>query len=116
VRGGIGLMDCTKCQSLIEGFLKHSLSTAEEDEFIRHVKGCPECYEELEVYHMVNTVVSELDSGEGEKETDYKVSLARMLNRADTQKRRRRFVKYIFYLIVLTLLIVIYFLITEILA
>ncbi|MCR5829687.1 MAG: zf-HC2 domain-containing protein [Lachnospiraceae bacterium] len=108
-------MDCTKCQSLIEGFLKQSLSAAETEEFIRHVKGCPECYGELEVYHMVNSVVSELDSGEEGNDTDYKASLERMLNRVGTKKRRRRFARYFIFAVVITLLIVIYFLLSGML-
>ncbi len=107
-------MDCMKCQSLIESFLKQSLTPAENDEFIRHVKGCPECYGELEVYHMVNTVVSQLDSGEEEEDIDYKDSLARMLNRAGTHKRRIRVAKYIFMTAIVTILIIIYFLIRGI--
>lgn len=103
-------MDCTKCQLMIEGFLKQSLAPAESDEFISHVKSCPECYGELEVYHMVNTVVSQLDSGDEEEDIDYKASLARMLVRAGTQKRRRRFVKYVLITIVVTLIIAIWFL------
>ena len=104
-------MDCTKCQSLIESFLKQSLSSTESDEFITHVKGCSECYGELEVYHMVNSVVSQLDSGNEEDDVDYKASLARMLTRAGTQNRRRRFVKYVFLTVLVTIFVVIWFLI-----
>ncbi len=107
-------MDCTKCQSLIEGFLKQSLSSSENEEFIRHVKGCSECYGELEVYHMVHTVVSQLDSGDGEEDIDYKGSLERMLNRAGTHKRRIRVARYIFVTAVMTMLTIIYFLIRGI--
>ena len=107
-------MDCTKCQWLIESFLKQSLTPVENEEFIRHVKGCSDCYGELEVYHMVNTVVTQLDSGSEEEDIDYKETLARMLSRADTQKRRRRFARYVFITVVVTLLIIIYFLIRGI--
>ena len=99
---------------LIESFLKQSLTPVENEEFIRHVKGCSDCYGELEVYHMVNTVVTQLDSGSEEEDIDYKETLARMLSRADTQKRRRRFARYVFITVVVTLLIIIYFLIRGI--
>jgi len=107
-------MDCTKCQSLIEDFLKQSLTPTESEEFIRHVKNCPDCYGELEVYHMVYSVVSELDSGDESEDVDYRESLARMLSRVGTHKRRIRVAKYIFITVGITLLIIIIFFIKGI--
>ncbi len=107
-------MDCLRCQSLIESFLKQSLPPSESDEFIGHVKNCPDCYGELEVYHIVNSVVTQLDSGSEDEDIDYKASLRRMLERAGTQKRRRRFARYVFMTILATLLVIIYFLVRGI--
>jgi len=82
-------MDCRRCQSLIEAFLRRSLEPDENDEFVRHVKSCPDCRGELEVYYTVSTVVAQLDSDAEDENIDYKESLDRMLVRRGTSKKKK---------------------------
>lgn len=86
-------MDCSKCQSMIEDFLHGNLPISERDEFVKHVRTCSVCMEELEVYHIVNSVVSQLD-GDTDENIDYRAELGRMMTRSEGSYRFRRFLKF----------------------
>lgn len=86
-------MNCGKCQSLIENFLRGELTISERDDFVKHVRNCSVCMEELEVYHIVNCVVSQLDSETEDENIDYHATLNRMMTRSEGSYKRRRFLK-----------------------
>lgn len=54
-------MDCLNAQRLITPFIKDELSMTELEGFLAHVKECPECREELEVYYALLTAIKLLD-------------------------------------------------------
>lgn len=55
-------MDCQTAQSLIQKYIARTLTMDELDAFIRHVKSCPECYDELKTYFIVSTALQHLDA------------------------------------------------------
>ncbi len=58
-------MECKHVQSLIPQYLADELESRELEAFIRHVETCPECYDELETYFMLNRALKFLDDENG---------------------------------------------------
>ena len=46
-------MTCRQCEQKISAFIEDRLDVKTTREMLNHIKGCPECYEELEVQLMV---------------------------------------------------------------
>ncbi|MCD8249124.1 MAG: zf-HC2 domain-containing protein [Lachnospiraceae bacterium] len=63
-------MNCKQVQRLLVPYINGDLEEREEDEFVRHVRHCSECYEELEVYSTVFAGIRQLDGDE--EKVDYR--------------------------------------------
>jgi hypothetical protein len=46
-------MKCEEALMKIDAYMNESLSPREMEEFLEHVKNCPECYDELEIYFTI---------------------------------------------------------------
>lgn len=46
-------------------YINHQLDEKELEQFLKHVKDCPACREELEIYYTVSVGLMRLDSGNG---------------------------------------------------
>ena len=71
--------DCVKYQSMVESFLAGKLSGYDRQDFIEHVKNCKTCHEELEIYHVIFSVIEELDNDSGRETSNYMASLEKKL-------------------------------------
>ena len=71
--------ECLKYQSMVESFLEGKLSGYERQGFIEHVKECKTCHEELEIYHVIFSVIEELNDDSGKETSNYMESLERKL-------------------------------------
>lgn len=85
-------MDCIKAQSMIEPFLRRELNASDKERFIAHVRECSECFDELEIYHLVYSIVDKLDDEE-ELDTDFKKALEKNLNRSQSSAKRVHIIK-----------------------
>lgn len=47
-------MKCEEVLSRIDAYINDTLSYKEMEEFLEHIKGCPECYDELETYYTIS--------------------------------------------------------------
>ncbi len=54
-------MNCKEAQRLLVPYINGDLDEKEEEQFVHHVRHCPECYEELEVYATVFAGIRQLD-------------------------------------------------------
>ena len=63
-------MNCKEIQRLLVPYINGELQEREEGAFVRHVRHCPECYEELEVYATVFAGIRQLDGAE--EKIDYR--------------------------------------------
>lgn len=63
---GANSMNCREAQCLLVPYINGDLKEKEEDEFVRHIRQCPECYEELEVYATVFAGIRQLDGKDDE--------------------------------------------------
>ena len=57
-------MDCKTAQKMIEPYIKKTLNIKETEKFFKHLKICPECREELEIYLSVYLALQTLDERE----------------------------------------------------
>jgi len=81
---------CSKIQGEIEAFLADKLNGVERQEFVDHVRGCKLCRDELEVYHVIHSVVNQLDNNTTEEDQDYIKSLEKKLNDSDNAGKKWR--------------------------
>ncbi len=54
-------MKCHDAQMMISGFIEERLTDQEMEEFLDHIAGCRDCFDELEVYYMITTGLMQLD-------------------------------------------------------
>lgn len=99
-------MDCTKVQSMIEPFLKNELNDSDKDFFISHVRSCKACMDELEVYHVVYSVVDQLDNDTEDENVDYMATLEHKLTRQETKVKRRKVYRQIAISMILVIILV----------
>lgn len=67
-------MNCQSAQSMVLNFINNKLDKEETKEFIDHVRGCKDCWEELEIYYVMLIGLKQLDEGE-EMVADFKEKL-----------------------------------------
>ena len=59
-------MNCRETQQMIYRYLNNDLDEKELQAFLDHVRECPSCYEELEIYYSVQEAIEYLeDDGRG---------------------------------------------------
>lgn len=83
-------MNCLEAQSKIMAFIENKLPDDELREFIKHVRSCKNCYEELDIYYTLIVGMKQLDESDNIS-NDFKNALDRHLdeemNRLTTVKR-----------------------------
>lgn len=72
-------MTCLEAQTKIMAFIDNKLTGDELSEFVKHVKNCKNCSEELEIYYTLLVGMKQLDNNE-ELSTDFKRDLDRKLD------------------------------------
>lgn len=56
-------MNCKETEKNISAFLHDDLDNKELEQFIEHIKGCPECTEELSIQFLVSEGLERLEAG-----------------------------------------------------
>lgn len=74
-------MNCNECQNSIEDFIKGNLDRKVASSFALHVKGCKECFKELEINYCMQAAIIELTKDE-DATSDFMGKLEAMLNQA----------------------------------
>lgn len=89
-KGQIVDLDCRTAESMVAGYINHTLKTDEMEEFLDHIENCASCYDELETYFIVNKVTQQLDEQEDESVLDFQCLLEQDIrkSRRDIHKRR----------------------------
>lgn len=82
-------MNCKEAQRLLVPYINGELQEKKEEEFVRHVRHCPECYEELEVYATVFAGIRQLDGAE--EKIDYRTLVEDALDNSEEDVRDERF-------------------------
>lgn len=97
-------MKCERALQLIDAYINNELQPKDLEEFLNHIRECPECYDELETFFTINVGIKYLEE---EKLESY--NIPEMLKedlRKKEQYLRKRKKKIIFGITTLTLGIV----------
>lgn len=82
-------MTCLEAQSKIIAYIEHKLDRNEKQEFLKHVKQCKDCKEELNIYYTMIEGMRQLDENEPlskDFEADLEKRMAQELNISRTKK------------------------------
>jgi hypothetical protein len=85
-------MTCLEAQSNIMAFIDKKLPEDKVNDFVRHMKNCPNCSEELEIYYTLIVGTRQLDNNEElskDFDKDLKNELTRVSNKVKKTKRFR---------------------------
>lgn len=82
-------MTCMETQRQIMPFINKELNIEELEDFLSHVKSCPICMEELEVYYVLLTSMKHLDEDK-ELSNDYHKKLMDLLKKSEESIIKRR--------------------------
>lgn len=108
-------MTCLEAQSNIMGFIDKKLPDDKVTEFVRHVKHCPNCMEELEIHYTLIVGMRELDNNK-ELSTNFKKDLENELNKWDNKvKKVKRFKISTFSVVFVGIVIMFFFIYGQIL-
>jgi hypothetical protein len=80
--------ECMEYQSMVEPFLEGKLSGSNRQGFLEHVRRCKVCHEELEIYHVIYSVLDEINTDSGKETTNYMETLERKLGSASKADSR----------------------------
>lgn len=72
-------MNCLEAQSKIVAFIEDKLEGGELLEFVRHIRSCENCAEELEIYYTLLVGMKQLDNDQ-ELSNDFKAQMEEKLN------------------------------------
>ena len=79
VTKGGGFVNCLEAQTKIVAFIDDKLNDEETVEFVKHIRHCENCAEELEIYYTLLVGMKQLDNEES-LSTDFKGDLDNKLN------------------------------------
>ncbi|MGI6011774.1 MAG: anti-sigma factor family protein [Ruminococcus sp.] len=86
-------MNCQKAQDCMKQYLDGTISDYDLEEFTDHIKSCPECYGDLEIYYVMDMAQQYLK--DESKEESYNIcqmlenDMENKLNRMHRKKRLR---------------------------
>lgn len=59
------MISCKEAEKMVMPYIEYQLGERDLEAFLTHVKSCPACREELEIYYTVAVGLKQLDSGTG---------------------------------------------------
>ena len=91
-------MNCLEAQSKIVAFIENKLNDDETVEFVKHIRSCENCSEELEIYYTLLSGIRELDQ-DGAMIRDFRQALSDdMDERCKQREREEKINDYIWYI------------------
>lgn len=94
-------MNCNDFIKIMPKFIDESMDETDYDEFVTHVKECPECKDELEIHYMIQVGLERIENDSGKSfdiPKELENQLIRYEERADILFRREVYKKVIFYI------------------
>lgn len=102
-------MDCERAEKLIQPYVQDKMPENEMEEFITHVRNCPDCYDELETYFIIRQAARYLDDDDRQS-YNLRGLLAQDLREKERriQKKKRRNVFFTVLILVLAVLLIVF--------
>lgn len=86
-------MDCSTAESMVGGYIRHTLNTRDTKNFLDHVKQCSSCYDELETSFIVYRALQQLDEENGDSTLDFRKLLEEDIHKSRRAIFKKRFVQ-----------------------
>lgn len=102
-------MNCLEAQSKIVAFIENKLNDDETVEFVKHIRSCDNCQEELEIYYTLLVGMKELDEDK-ELSSNFKEEMEAKLNLDYRHVKNRRRIKSTFVFLILAGIVTVGFL------
>ncbi|MCR5294292.1 MAG: zf-HC2 domain-containing protein [Lachnospiraceae bacterium] len=92
-------MECKQIKSMVNDYIEGNMTDEECEAFIRHVRQCDSCYEELETYFTIDRVLSYLEEGEDPDSQSYSMRKLLLEDLKENENRIRfsRIERVLFY-------------------
>ncbi|MEE3420212.1 MAG: zf-HC2 domain-containing protein [Lachnospiraceae bacterium] len=105
-------ISCEEAQKWVMPFIEDELPDDDAAVFLDHIRRCPDCYDELETYFIVDYSLHFLDN-DNDASYDLKRLLRERIRAKERELNRRRILKILFpvatiFLIVVVMLVLIY--------
>jgi len=105
-------MKCREYELQVQDFLNNNLDEKEKEAFIRHVRECPRCYDELEIYFSIYRGIGLTDTEQLVKDSDFELNgttddLDNMLEQMIREIDNKKFNNKILYMFVIIVFVVI---------
>jgi hypothetical protein len=86
-------MDCSTAEGMVNRYINRTLDEKELEAFLKHIKTCSSCYDELETYFIVHEATKQLDEEQEDEEDtlDIKGLLEQDLRRSWANLKKRKF-------------------------
>ena len=91
-----------EAKSYVDAYINHTLPERKQAEFIKHIQACPDCFQELETYFIVDVALKYFDNKKAET---YDI---RNLLQEDLDKRFKKY-QYKKYMIVAVIILAVLF-------
>ena len=89
-KGQLMELDCRTAESMVAGYINHTLKTDEMEEFLDHIEHCTSCYDELETYFIVHEVTHQLDDDSSDSVLDFKKLLEQDIRKSRRYIRKKK--------------------------
>lgn len=108
-------MKCRDYELQVQDFLNNTLEESEKEAFIRHVRECPRCYDELEIYFSIYRGIGLTDTEQLVKDSDFELDgttddLDNMLEQMLQEIENKKFNTKMLNIFVITIFVVIFLL------
>lgn len=104
-------MDCKEAQALIPAYVNETIPQNRILEFIEHVRKCPQCKEELEIYYITFVALKKLD--EDDTSYDLKGMLEKDMEEKEQWVKRKRNIRRMTIGVLTVILIIFVFLLLD---
>lgn len=108
-------LTCREVRKMIPGYIEDRLPDRDLTRFLRHIRGCRSCYEELETNFMIRKTVEYLDLDTDASESlNLKPMLRKDIAAKERRLQRKSFLKRVRVMVLLITLILIAFVVLDI--
>lgn len=60
----VTVMDCKEAESHVNDYIDGTMTVSQLETFLKHVRNCKSCYDELETYYTIRVAMSYLEEGQ----------------------------------------------------
>lgn len=76
-------LSCVEAQSFIKNYLAEELSIKEAEQFVKHIRSCKACREELEEYYAFYSALVQLDTKDDLEKGNFFMNIEKRLERTE---------------------------------